>query len=182
MSLTPANQLFALVKHLRTIRYGDLELGFSEEVERLDRVADKAGLPPPTQRKPPSAESWSPSPADEILEIATANTEPLGAIVGGWLFLETELADVLRRVGLPSLLEPRAMVRAPEALLRRELLDLETADIIHHLRRLRNRAVHDPGEARTLDMNDVDDFMKLITRVVRRLRQIGADPKQEHGS
>ncbi len=126
--------LAELIPLLGKIKYRDVELEFNQDVAKLnERTAEEL----PESRDDPTADEVK-QRALQIIQVA-----PKAAIVELWRFVEGRFIDAARDRGVDVDAE---MLRKPllvgEALLEHGHIDENQFRIFHHLRLLRNQAVH----------------------------------------
>ena len=108
-----------------------------------------------------------------------ATTHPPSAVVQAWLEVEQEAAELAERTDLFPTSRPRSALNIFRALLSRGVIDADVAGIADELRRLRNRAVHEPQPEITTD--DAIEYIDVAQRVAEYLRRLKRSEEEDKG-
>ncbi|MBD9529478.1 hypothetical protein [Paracoccus sp. PAR01] len=176
-------QVSRLLKRVKGAKYGDAEVYFREELDKIEAqvsdlpIAPKPGsidalpeasqLPEsanPDSEQPPNDDSKVKriaDPLDQFNEIAKLS--PSAAVLTAWRDVELELERSLRRSGLPKTKLPPSQIA--KRLHEMGVIDTPTMDVIKELQNLRNMAAH-AGE---VSITNAYRFKTLARDVVHRL-------------
>lgn len=152
--------LIRLVALVSKVKYGDLEIQFSQQIEEAESIA--AELPVPKATLVALGQELQAA-------LAQIGAEPRSTILLAWLRLEAELIgkakDIFKSLGKP---EHRPGVGdAINVLVKNAKLSPETASLIQELRVLRNEAVH--ALEVQLSADDAAKYVDLANRALRLL-------------
>ena len=133
--------LAKLIPRVRAVKYGDLHVDIGEQIEAAKEQAEAE-----SETAPPEP----PEPPQSFKSLALA--DPRAAILSSWLPVEVELNELASRCGL----EKSPTLRQIEHLKRTGVLSESLVNNLHHLRQIRNTAVHVTG-----DSVNFDDAIKM---------------------
>lgn len=154
----PLTQLIPLLQRLK---YRNLELEFGERVEEIKAEA-QAQLP----AAPPFGASIFPTELSKLAEHS-----PRSVVLESWSRVESAARQAAERAALQlSPRERRSPLRLVQALRLAELIEPDTAHIMHDLRTLRNEAAHAPDF--TLGKDAALNFADVAARLVSRLDNV----------
>ena len=170
------------IGRMRTLRHGDMELAFENELEDVSRAAAEGGITI-FRPLPPSAFSgddpFNPLPADPFAPSQEADgfaqadpkpksglSDPRQEVMRTWDVIEHELARIASEAGASgnSLKERLATLREKNAMRDQEI------DIIEDLGRMRNKAAHDLESK--ISREDAKRFMMIAASMTERLSQV----------
>ena len=147
-------------RFIKSLKVGGAEIEFREHLEEVRESAEELTIPAAS----PEAEKVIPVEAEYEL----AQLSPAGAILRAWQGVEAELHALARRKGIED--QPRKIFRLIDALGQRQILAPEILELLHGMRRLRNDAVHIPGEEITPGM--AVEFQILTENVIRHIQSV----------
>ena len=161
-----------LVSELSRFRYGEVEIDFGREVQRLEDRARTAGLRLPEKPAPPETEVRD---SEKIIADAArlAGEFPEPAVGLAWTAVEHELMQAVMRLGISADYPPyNAPLKNIALLHEQEYLDGETRELLDRMRRLRNAAVHTPREAVRISADEAREFIALTEAVADKLKSL----------
>lgn len=152
--------LAGLLPLLRHLKYRDLELDFSQEVQQLKQQAEQTLKAAPEALPQPSAQERA------VLDLAVVS--PRAAIVDSWRSIESAIRRGIEARGFPvksnrDLVGPRLIQTMGLA----EILDGATRDLIDRMRMLRNEAAH--AEDFEIDEYSARAYAELAAGLVREI-------------
>lgn len=119
-----------LVKSLRKVKFSGIEMEFEKQVEKLAAETQSA------------ITTESPTEDAEIARLKQiADISPRAAVVEAWVRVETNAAEVIRQAGHRMSNAPGPL-RLLNSLQQLGVLTAPQVSALHHLRELRNMAVH----------------------------------------
>ena len=150
-------QILSVFERAEELGFGDWKLKLNQDLEEAEEVART--LPPPPQplqvvhlQEPPRFE--------KLLEIS-----PNAAILDQWLEIESRLAQMGDRLGLPES-EQRQFFKVTKALKSNPLFPDSLLDLLAELRQIRNLAAHKPK----IPASEAYRFRDLTNEVLPFLR------------
>ena len=161
-----------LIPHLKSIRYGQVELDFGSELQILEDRARTAGLPIPEPLASPGSQRRT---AEDIIGDAARLAEefPAPAVGVAWLAVEHELMQAVMRLGISTDYPPyNAAIKNIALLHEQGCIDGDTRRILERMRRLRNAAVHASGDDATITSDEAREFAALADAVTTRLKRV----------
>jgi hypothetical protein len=150
---TLKKQISSVIGRVKSLKYGDAELNFAEELRRAQDVAAKEGV---TLRRP-VGRFISASNGD-------AYSSPVAAILEGWIEIERPLRTLSDQHGYNW----RSSAQAIRNLVENGILTPGHANILQQLAELRNRVVHSTGD---LSEGEALEFLMLAKSMAERLQQ-----------
>ena len=157
-------QISGLLSELRHLKYKDIEADFGKKIESISIEADKAGLPPVSEKVEIEPEKEYVLPDLRFKQIA--NSLPRAAIIETWIDIESALRDLARRHKIDANVVTSFLVRA---LLLGGLLSAADMKILNDLRSLRNTAVH--KERLNLTSEDAMAYRNIALRIIEELKK-----------
>lgn len=169
IALAIRRPIIHLLPRLSNLKYGDLELDFSQELSEIEERAQAAKL-----GTSPEAEDGARDLLSEVNAVAAIS--PLAAIPLAWTAIEGEIDKTLTRMGITfdRRRQPSADIRALE---RAELIDHDLAIVLNRLRGLRNEAAHAAHSRVQLSRTDAEEYAQLAADVINTLRNV--QPRSE---
>ena len=164
--------LSSLLPHLKNIRYGQVELDFSSELQNLEDRARTAGLP--ISKRVALPDSQHRTAEDTIIDAARlADDFPAPAVGVAWLAIEHELMQAVMRSGISPDYPPyNAAIKNIALLHEQGCIDGDTRRILERMRRLRNTAVHASRDDATITSAGAREFASLADAVTTRLKRV----------
>ena len=164
--------LLDLLKEIKRVSYGDMQIDFGRELQELEDKARNAGLN--VKAQPKSSEIMAPD-AWRIIAEATqlADTLPGPAIVLAWTSIEYELMQAVMRLAI-SADSPgyKSVLKNIELLHSEGYIDAETQELLQKLRKLRNVAAHPRQERSAIFSHDAREFVALAQAIIDRLKEL----------
>lgn len=150
-----------LIRSLRRFRYRELEMHFSEKMERIERIGKEVARE--VEKLPPPRAAEEPTKGLETV----ADVDPRVAVTAAWTLIEPELRAVGERVGLTeSRMSAGQLIKALE-----DMGEFNTsfAMLLEDLWHFRNDVAH----VDTLPTEQARRYVDVATNVARRLRTVG---------
>jgi len=154
-----------LLLELTRFRYGNVEIDFGREVQRLEDRAKTAGLKLPGR----------PGPAMQIIADAArlAPEFPEPAVGLAWTAVEHELLQAIIRLAISADYPPyNAPIKNIMLLYEQGYLDGETREVLDRMRNLRNAAVHAGRERTRISTDEAFEFIALAEAVSEKLKSL----------
>lgn len=161
IALIYKREIHRLLRGLRSLKLGPLDAQFQEQLEQAQSVAQEIPIADEPHRQ---AGEGSPEGSIFIPDDIAVNAHPTGTIMETWKALEllmvraVEKHELLSDQWTSNKYSPRA-TRPERLLLTRGLITKSAADLIGHLRRLRNQVAHSTEIALTRDQ--VNEYVEL---------------------
>ena len=164
--------LGGLLPHLRRIRYRDVEFDFSNELQKLEGTARRAGL---RLLEDLQARYTRPRTAEDTIAdaIRLAEDFPEPAVGVAWLAVEHELMQAVMRLGISADYPPyNAAIKNILLLHEHGYLDISSRSVLERMRRLRNAAVHASRDDTKISTDEAQEFVALAEAVTTKLKGI----------
>lgn len=181
----PVSQLILKLAELKlkTVRYGEWEFNFSEELKKAESQIDN------TQTEMDKDENQGPEDlsiftTDEIEDFyfsEVAKEAPYLAVFDSWSNLEYELRETMKRIGIPPELtsiktQQNLIKNTPKNhikfLFNHGYLDVGHYEPFMDLQRLRNVAVHEPVAREKISYDEAERYYRLTRKLIKELRNI----------
>lgn len=132
------NDLPTIAKHIKKLKYKDIEMEFGESIRVVEKEAKEA-IPDVPENITISGKS-----PNQILDQLNSIAElaPRSAILEAWLQVEAAAVDIVKKKGISSFKSQPGPMRLRDYLIKGKLLDSRQTAIFEQLRQLRNEAVH----------------------------------------
>lgn len=186
VALVYRGQISQLLKRIRRAKYGNAEVDFSDELDKIE--AQASGLPS-------KSDADAGETASEVSELATRKTaddeqasdydpeshqisegqdrfieiakvSPSAAVLDAWRDVELELERSFKRSGLPREKKRIAPLQRGMKLYGMGVIHAHTIDMIKHLQSLRNEAAH----TQEISVTDAYRFKALANKAINLLQ------------
>lgn len=149
-----------ILKFVKTIRYGDLELTLQDARRDAEAIQIETGQP-----ARPATEA-----DDKILRLAEIN--PPAAVIEIWKSLEAKLIQLIQHNGMIRFTRPEHFMKV---LVDQKRISATELELFQRLRKIRNDSVHS-RDPRALTVAEVLDYKSFVETLVTRLDQIMREP------
>ncbi|WP_193172216.1 DUF4145 domain-containing protein [Nisaea nitritireducens] len=153
-----------LVPLLKRLKAGPLEAEFEHEVASLSQKLEhekSSELPRP---------GGLISRSDELALFAEAQISPRGAILEAWILVDTALHDIAQK-HLKDLDLRKLSWRLIDELVKRGVIEPETASVFYELRTLRNHAAHTADFSPSLE--STREYIRMASKLEAKLAEAG---------
>jgi len=158
-------QLSRIILRLSKLRYKDVELEFSKDLEGAESIAKQLKLPKPAEVKRIKAPPTVTPVYDRLLQVAEIS--PRAAVTEAWMIIETATTEAAKAQGIKTI---RA-ITGREVILelaKKARLEGGTIELYDYLRRMRNNAAH--SLEFEISYEDVIRYIDLALSLAHRLR------------
>jgi hypothetical protein len=150
----------SLIRFIKTIRYGDIEISLQDARRDVEALRTERGV----------VGAVTIDPDDKILRLA--EIEPAVAIVEIWKKLEEKVTQLIQHNGLIRFTRPDLFVRHLAKLGKISSTELE---LFGRLRKIRNESVHSRHEM-SPTVAEVIEYHDFVDAFCQRLDQIKSEP------
>lgn len=184
----PVSQLIIKIAELKlkTVRYGDWELNFGEELDQVETELNNSETTHESSKDEGSKVVDKNSDSDLVGTITVEENvdfifqrlvyeAPYLAVIKSWIDLEEEIYNTLKRIGSPIIAQKAAANPARvyiKYLISNEYLSNSFYDVFLELFKLRNLAVHKVDSATTITAKDAKRYHKLTLKLINELKNI----------
>jgi len=155
-----------LADKISNIKFPGGEVNFHQGVDSVSEIASEANL----QVGPQTGEDAILFGTERERFTRLATSSPSSAVVEAWRDLEWALRDAFERLHIPSSKHPPAISHMIRSLAKRDVLNPDTAAIVHELRMLRNAVLHQRNVQ--ISVGDAIEYSRLAQSVIFTLRQV----------
>lgn len=182
-------QINKLLKRIKGAKYGDAEVQFREELDKIEAqvselplaiepaagdAVPEASLGPATAQQDGSLSAQHPDDEPELVRVAFQNEKfneiaklsPSAAVLNAWRDVERELKHSFKKSGLSNQEKMGPPFQIAMRLYKMGIIDKPTMDIINDLKNLRNTAAH----VEEVSIADAYRFETLAREVINRLQ------------
>lgn len=136
-----------ILNNLQKIRYGDIEMDFGKEVEKLEEQARKAGIEitKPSEYKESEESDTKVNKIQKLLDTASklAIHSPDASISYAWTAIENSIMQAVMRLGISADYPPHNSVLKNISLLEdQKHIDTKTSNVIVKMKKLRDSVTH----------------------------------------
>jgi hypothetical protein len=166
--------IFGVIYNITKLKYKDLELEFSKELEKAENKAQELNLPKSDKLKQ-AVEQFSAvgSSYDRLFQLSSIS--PRASIMETWLILESTLEESAQKLGYKR--KPHQLyTEIVSFLVDQKALPENTLSLYNNLRKLRNTAVH--AIEPEIDSEDANRFIDLALGLAFQIRSAMSEPEK----
>ena len=154
------NRSSNLVRFVKSIRYGDIEITLQDARREVELLKSQRGV----------ASAPDLEPDDKILRLA--EIDPSVAIVEVWKKLEAKITQLIQHNGLIRFTNPDLFIRH---LYKLEKISANELELFQRLRKIRNESVH-ARQRNAPTVAEVIEYRDFVEAFCTRLDQIRKEP------
>ena len=165
-------QLRTLLGSLTQFRYGNVEINFGHEVQKLGSKAKIAGLHVPEDT--PQTTQSIPDSAQIIADAMRLASEfQVSAVILAWTAVEQELMQAVKRLAISPDYPPyNSPLKNIQLLYEQGYLDVDRRDLLDQMRDLRNAVTHPSRGITEISAGDAYEFIVLAKAITDRLKSL----------
>lgn len=150
-----------LIPRVRAVKYGDLHVDIGDQIEAAkEQVEAESETAPVESHEPPHSFK------------SLAQADPRAAVLSSWLPVESELFELGSQFGLDTK-NPFLHI---EHLKQVGVLSTSLVNTLHHLRQIRNTAVHVAGDSVSFDdAIKMGEMCQLVTAQLKLINESAKD-------
>lgn len=156
--------LMELLPNLRLFKYKDLEIEFSEKLEKLEQTLEQG---PPPEQIPQRSDLQQVS--DERFYLL-AEISPSAAVLEAWTDIERKLRIIADRQNIEER-RGRSVLYITRVLRSQEIISPRLTSLLDDLRALRNVAAHPTGE-RQVSLIEARRYKEIVDQVGDELQSL----------
>jgi uncharacterized protein YutE (UPF0331/DUF86 family) len=160
-----------LILRISNLKYKDLELSFSKDLQRAEDTANKLKLLTPNTKQIVSEEKTE-SSYERLIQLSEMSPE--AAIMEAWKIVEITLFDYAKSSQLITY-SPKSTADLILNLRRSGLISNDTYSLINELRIMRNKAVHHADV--DISNKDVSKYIDLALSISANIKQLTSGDK-----